>query len=172
MKEWNIPNAQLVNFITILCVVSVKNLSISHKHWDHQKGVVCALSIIKLLEIHEEVYNVSHAIQEEMRQGSQLTSKQQREPSAKSANPDNHWYCGQVWTMFYLQPLECLNLNQAANLTPCTDLEEGGRMQMPATALKIYFHSVAPTSLSRKLEERRTKGCEIGEQGHVWTGPG
>lgn len=122
-----------------------ENLATSHKLRGHQKDVVCAHPIIKLLENHEEVSNASHAIQEEMRQGSQFTFKQQREPSAKSANPDNHGYCRQVRTMFYLQPHKCLNLNQAANLTPCTDLEEEGRVRMPAAALKIYLHPVAPT---------------------------
>lgn len=88
---------------------------------------------------------MSHTIQEEMRHGSRLTFTQQRAPSAKSANPDGRGYRRQVSTMFYLQPQKCLNLNQAANLTPCTDFEEGGRVQMPATALKIYLHSVALT---------------------------
>lgn len=46
---------------------------------------------------------MSHAIQEEMRQGSQFTAKQKHESSAKSAYPGNGGYCKQVWTVFYLQ---------------------------------------------------------------------
>lgn len=87
MKEWNIPNAQLVSFIIILCVVSVKIWPHRTNSWDHQKDVACAYPIIQLLETQDEFSSVSHDTQEGMRQGSQFTFKQQREPSAKSANP-------------------------------------------------------------------------------------
>lgn len=93
MKYPKCPISQF--YYHIVCGLC-ENLATSHKLQDHQKDVVCARSIIKLLETREAVSNVSHAIQEEMSQGSQFAFKQEREPSAKSANPDGHGYCRQV----------------------------------------------------------------------------
>lgn len=94
------PNCSVLLYIKCgLC----ENLAVSHKLWDLQKDAVCIHSVIKLLETHEAISSMNHAIQEEMRQGGQFTAKQERESSAKSAYPGNCAYCKQVWTVFYLQ---------------------------------------------------------------------
>lgn len=93
VKHPECPISQLYYHITCgLC----ENLATSRKLRDHQKDAACARSVIRLLETHEEVPNVSHAIQEDRRQSSQFTVKQEQEPSAKSANPGNRGYGRQV----------------------------------------------------------------------------